>query len=88
MYEYIYPGSSKGGKSTYELKVVPGEYILRYKTNEMEGYHTDVCPTGMETSCNAENQRKHIYVNVKNAETIKDVDLCDFYYNTNTKPEF
>ncbi|NMB69725.1 hypothetical protein GYA27_00785 [candidate division WWE3 bacterium] len=88
MYEYIYPGSGNGGKSTYELNVVPGEYVLRYKTNEMEGYHTNVCPTGMETSCNAANQRKNISVNVENTEVIKNIDLCDFYYNSDTKPEF
>jgi hypothetical protein len=87
-FEVAYPGSSKGGKSNYEVVVLPGEYILRYKTVNADGYHTDVCPTGLETSCNAENPREHLTAKVINNSIVNNVDLCDFYYGTSTKPEF
>jgi len=88
VYTLDYLGSNKGGKNTYQLSVLPGEYKLRYVTPNSEGYHTDVCPTGMETSCKADNKREHITAKVEKGSSVTDIDLCDFYYGTNTKPEF
>ncbi len=85
----LYPGSENGGGSTYSLAVPAGTYILRYKaSNTLAGYHTDVCSTGLETSCAQDNPREHIEITVAADQTVKNVDLCDFYYAPGNAPEF
>lgn len=84
-----YEGSEKGGSNEYSLPVPQGKYILRYKIGEeMAGYHTDVCKTGMETTCASENSRKHIEVSVSKNQTVSGIDLCDFYYSQDNNPGF
>lgn len=84
----LYEGSQGGASNTYEIAVPAGTYILRYQAGELSGYHTDVCPTGLETSCAAENQRVHKEVLITANKTITGVDLCDFYYSDATDPGF
>lgn len=84
-----YPGSENGGASSYSFDLNPGSYYLRYKTSgDSYGYHSETCPTGMETSCAQENERVLVTVNVEAGQTIDGHDLCDFYYSEDTKPEF
>lgn len=88
-----YPGSQNGGKSTYALELTPGTYVLRYKAqvdanNASYGYHTSVCPTGIETTCAATNARTNIQIQVKAGTTASDVNLCDFYYDQTAPPAF
>lgn len=85
----VYPGSQNGGKNTYTLAVPQGIYILRYKVSDtLSGYHTDVCPTGLETTCAQVNPRKLLQVPVAAGETVTGIDLCDFYYAPGNAPEF
>ena len=84
-----YGGTEAGEGNTYSLAVPAGNYILRYMTeNDLAGYHTDVCPTGGETTCNSENQREHIGVVLTANQTVTGISLCDFYYNEETEPDF
>lgn len=91
-----YAGTNGGATSSYSLSLPVGKYILRYKAipdpntpqNALYGYHTDVCPTGLETTCTATNKRKHIEVEVKAGLTVAGVDLCDFYYDKSFDPGF
>lgn len=89
-----YPGSEAGGKETYTFELKPGTYYLRYNTKldssqpDFAGYHSRTCPTGKETTCNAESPRVLIPANVKIGETISGYDLCDFYYSDDSEPSF
>ena len=83
-----YAGTEGGAGNTYELAVPAGTYILRYKAGELYGYHTDVCPTGIEPSCAAANARENIKVEVAAKSTVTGIDLCDFYYSEETNPGF
>lgn len=84
-----YEGSEAGAGNTYTLAVPAGSYILRYYVGENTiGYHTDICPTGAETSCAADNPRNHISVVVTSGKTVSGIDLCDFYYSEATEPTF
>jgi len=93
VYTQVYPGSQNGGKTNYSFELPAATYILRYKAQAsvdttIYGYHTEVCPTGVEPSCAADNARVNIKVTVKAGETVNNVDLCDFYYDQNTPPSF
>lgn len=83
-----YAGTENGAGSTYSIAVPAGTYILRYKAGEIYGYHTDVCATGLETSCAQENARQHKQVIVTSGKTVSGIDLCDFYYSESTEPAF
>lgn len=83
-----YVGSEEGGLTTYSLAVPEGTYIMRYLAGDLSGYHTNVCPTGMETSCAQDNRRQHIEIEVEAGEEVSGVDLCDFYYSEQTNPGF
>lgn len=89
-----YEGSENGAGSEYSVSLVAGTYILRYAAkpsasgDPLYGYHTTTCPTGMETSCAAENPREHIQIKVMPGETVENIDLCDFYYDPSNPPEF
>lgn len=80
-----YEGSDKTKTNTYQVGVPVGKYILRFATlvddKPFYGYHTDVCKTGNETTCDAKNKRSNEEVEVINNQTTKDIDLCDFYYS-------
>ncbi|MDP3733135.1 MAG: hypothetical protein Q8Q91_01205, partial [Candidatus Daviesbacteria bacterium] len=82
------PGSGNGGGQTYTIELESGEYYLKYETSSgQSGYHTDVCPTGSETSC-GEVQRKNIKAVVVSGQTVSGFDLCDFYYQPAQEPKF
>jgi len=89
-----YFGTGGGEGATYSIGVLTGTYILRYKAmpdpngEPLYGYHTTTCPTGLETTCAAENARERIEVAVMAGETVENIDLCDFYYNSSNPPEF
>lgn len=84
----VYPGSGNGGGSTYTIDLEEGEYYLKYETNSgQNGYHTDVCPTGLETTC-GEVKRENVKVTVKPGQTVSGFDLCDFYYQPAQEPKF
>lgn len=84
-----YPGSEAGGKSSYSFSLKPGTYYLRYKISDFfNGYHTETCKTGSETSCAATNTRVLIPAVVETGKTVDTYDLCDFYYSDSTKPAF
>jgi hypothetical protein len=85
----FFGGTESGEGNAYSLAVPAGNYILRYKTDGgLSGYHTDICPTGGETTCAGENERQHIGVVITNGKTVSDIDLCDFYYSAETEPIF
>lgn len=83
-----YAGSEGNVENMYTMALSPGTYVMRYNTGFASGYHTHTCPTGIEASCNAANQREHIQVRVEAGEVITGVDLCDFYYTPQTDPGF
>lgn len=89
VFSQSYPGTQNGGGTTYDFELEKGVYNLRLFIDEkLSGYHTITCPTGLETSCAADNAREHINVEIVPGETVEKVDLCDFYYSDKTKPSF
>jgi hypothetical protein len=90
----IYPGTAGGGTSQFSIDVQSGTYVLRYKaqpdanSEALYGYYTDVCSTGMETTCAATNDRENKKVTVTAGQEVTGVNLCDFYYDNSTNPGF
>lgn len=91
--EKEYKGIEEEKSQNVSFDLIPGSYILRYAVNGPEenmlyGYSTDVCSTGIETSCAAINKRKNNTFTIKENENLKDVSICDYYYNKDTEPKF
>lgn len=94
-YTQEYPGSFAGGAMTYVMELEAGKYYLKYvavpnpkSSTLINGYHTELCKTGGETSCAQENKRKNVAINITSGQTVSNVDLCDFYYAQNDEPKF
>lgn len=83
-----YPGTENGGQTNYTFELDEGDYYLKYQTaSGKNGYHTDVCPTGLETTCGMD-QRKNLTISVKSGQTSENINLCDFYYKPAQEPKF
>lgn len=83
-----YPGTGNGGGITYKIELDEGEYYLKYETvSNQNGYHTDICPTGLETTC-GDAKRENVKVKVQPGQTVTNFDLCDFYYQSASEPKF
>ncbi|MBI2019042.1 hypothetical protein HYS95_00040 [Candidatus Daviesbacteria bacterium] len=84
-----YPGNQNGGKSSYAFELKEGDYYIRYNVdNKLFGYSTTVCPTGNEKTCADTKQRVPVMAVVKDGQTLKNYDLCDYYYNDSNTPKF
>ena len=87
-----YPGSSEGGKNGYTITLPEGIYKIRYEANidgkVSSGYHTTVCPTGSEITCADTNSRVVVPVKITKDRAVENHDLCDFYYQQESKPQF
>ena len=84
-----YPGSIAGVKPTYSFQLGPGDYYIRYNVDDkLFGYSTTVCPTGSETTCADTKKRVPVTAVVKEDQTLKNYDLCDYYYKDSNAPKF
>lgn len=84
-----YPGSIEGVEPTYSFQLNPGDYYIRYNVDDkLFGYSTTVCPTGNETTCADTKQRVPVMAVVKDGQTLKNYDLCDYYYKDSNAPKF
>ncbi len=84
-----YPGSAPGVASTYSFQLTPGDYYIRYNVDDkIFGFSTTVCPTGNETTCADTKQRVPVMAVVKDGQTLKNYDLCDYYYSDSNAPKF
>ena len=73
-------------QTSYEISLAEGEYILRFLTDkQISGYYTNECPTGAEVTCEVEPRTLKV-IKITAKQVIKDISLCDFYYQT--EPEF
>ena len=93
LFSIDYIGSKNGGKSIYSINVTPGNYILKYRATISEnkytnGYYTDTCKSGTESTCASSYPRKNINVKVLPNEITDNINLCDFYYNQESEPKF
>ncbi len=88
-YSQDYIGSIAGGKSTYTFELPAGSYHLRYQahasTNKPDiftsGYYDECAKTMSTNECTPDSGHVSINITVSPETEIKDVDLCDFYYN-------
>lgn len=84
-----YPGSIEGVEPTYSFQLNPGDYYIRYNVDDkLFGYSTTVCPTGNETTCADTKQRVPVMAVVKDGQTLKNYDLCDYFYKPSNAPKF
>ncbi|MDP3973761.1 MAG: hypothetical protein Q8P92_02925 [Candidatus Daviesbacteria bacterium] len=84
-----YKGSLTPKPEPYAFELEEGNYYIRYKvTEDLIGYSTTVCPTGIEESCGDKNPRILRKAEVKTNETVSGYDLCDYYYNDSNAPKF
>lgn len=87
--EENYPGSIEGAEPTYSFQLNPGDYYIRYNVEgKIFGYSTTVCPTGNETTCADTKQRTPVMAVVKDGQTLKNYDLCDYFYKPSNAPKF
>lgn len=87
--EENYPGSIEGAEPTYSFQLNPGDYYIRYNVEgKIFGYSTTVCPTGNEKTCADTKQRIPVMAVVKDGQTLKNYDLCDYYYKDSNAPKF
>lgn len=84
-----YKGSLARKPEPYAFELEEGDYYLRYYVAEnLIGYSTTVCPTGMEESCGDKNPRILRKAQIKKDRIISDYDLCDYYFKDSNAPKF
>jgi hypothetical protein len=84
-----YLGSDKQPSNIVKVTLPQGQYIMRFKVGEnMYGYSTDVCPTGIEATCAQAKPRINKTVTITANQDSEQVNLCDFYYSPQTQPSF
>ncbi len=89
-----YVGSQNSGGTTYTMPLPVDTYHLKFTPTQYStiiGFYTDysTCvgnPTG--ANCTGQKVRPLLPVAVTASTTVKDVNLCDYYYPTNTPPQF
>ncbi len=73
----------EGNNQEFEMELVEGKYVFAYKPDEaggMMGFYSP-CAVEMET-CATDESHELIEVEVKAGERLKNIDICDYYYET------
>ncbi len=90
--EKNYGGTEEEKTSNFSQSLNTGKYIIRFKPGlegqAYYGYSTDVCSTGLETSCAQNTERKNNVFEIKAGSKTEGVNICDFYYSKDTEPKF
>lgn len=89
IYTQDYVGSMAGGKLTYTFELPTGIYHLKYQAHAStkdasiftSGYFDECAKTMHTNECTPDDGHINIDVEVEEGKEIRDVDLCDFYYN-------
>jgi len=75
----------------YSLNLDVGKYVFAYDpggNGNYMGYFTSCAPTMNVANCSTNESHKLIEVTVTANKTVSGVDLCDYYYQPNQKPNF
>lgn len=90
-----YPGSEAGGGFVYTLNLSPGSYYMKYDANSpsgiLSGFYTNYSTcvgNSSSAECSGQRTRPLLSVDVKPGSTVTDVNLCDFYYPSDSPPKF
>lgn len=89
-----YAGSQAGAGTTYSMDLTPDSYHLKFTPTQYStviGYYTDYSscvgnPSGAD--CSGEKTRPLLSATVTADATVKDVNLCDYYYPQASPPQF
>ena len=76
------------GNQNFVMELDVGKYVVAYQPDKMEvmGFYTK-CAIDLENCVNDESHRL-IEVEISEGETIKGVDICDYYYQPENKPKW
>jgi len=74
----------------YSLSLDEGKYVFAFaKMDEVPmGFYTPCAPTASVDDCSTPESHKLVEVEVRAGETVSNIDLCDYYYQAQEKPEF
>lgn len=86
-----YLGSEVAGKTDYSFKLKPGIYVFAYdpgRHGQNMGYYTSCAESGHANECSTKESHSLTEITVVSGESINDIDLCDYYYKPEHKPDF
>lgn len=73
----------EGSNQEFEMELTEGKYVFAYKpddTGGIMGFYSP-CAVEMET-CATDESHELIEVELKAGERLKNIDICDYYYET------
>ncbi len=94
LYTQAYAGSGAAGSTTYTFSLPIGMYYLKFTPTQNQtvvGYYTDYSScVGNSTNpnCSGQKLRPLLAATVSANMTVQNINLCDYYYPTNTPPQF
>lgn len=74
-----YAGTEAGAGSTYEFKLPTGTYHIKFQLSGSAGYYNECAKNPTFDVCSGDSSHTHLKVEVLENQTVKNVDLCDFY---------
>lgn len=71
----------EGSNQEFEMELTEGKYVFAYKPDDTEGMmgFYSPCAVEMET-CATDESHELIEVKIKAGERLKNIDICDYYY--------
>lgn len=74
----------------YSLSLNEGKYVFAYAgTDEIAmGFYTACAPTASINDCSSPESHELIEVDIRSGDTVSGIDLCDYYYQAEEKPDF
>lgn len=89
-----YPGTANGGGTSYGMQLPPDTYHMKFTPQQytnVVGYYTEysTCvgnPSGSD--CSGQKTRNILPVKVDAGGSVKNVNLCDYYYLPDSPPQY
>lgn len=95
--EIYFGGASNPEQQKFSVSLDEGKYVFAYKpklgsannsNDNNYGFFTSCALTTDLKNCSTPDSHKLTEVDVNKGETLKDVIICDYYYDKDNKPEF